>query len=109
MTRCWLLVNNLHTKPLKDPGDAHPVGDAWRPTLEEVVKALAEGDYELSQRPPCVLPVSAKVAEQMRAYVADFGEELIELPKDAWAAAQCQWMRCTWFRRPCWLRANCRR
>jgi len=83
-------------EPIKDEDRAHPIADAWRPVLREIVRALVEGDYALSRTVPSVAPVAKKTAEQTRAYVADYGEELVELPDDTWTTSVCQWMGTRW-------------
>ena len=82
--------------PVKDEDGSHPIADEWRPTLREVVKALAEGDYELSRGVPSVAPVSNATAQQIREYVADYGEALADLPDKTWDSSVCQWMETHW-------------
>lgn len=82
--------------PLKDEKNAHPIADTWRPTIREIVRALAESDYELVRRIPSVSPPSGTAAEQMRTYVADFGEALAEVPDDTWNSSVSQWMGTHW-------------
>ena len=74
----------------KDPHSHHPVATNWRPTLREVVRRLAGRDFAL-QGITSVEPVSAATAAQIEAYVADYGETLIELPEEAWATSVAQW------------------
>jgi len=80
----------------KDPDAAHPVAGAWRPTLREVVRCFARGDYGLSGGVPGVEPVAAADAEQIRDYVADYGATLVELPEDAWRTSEAQWLGGRW-------------
>lgn len=81
--------------PAKDEDASHRIPDQWRPTLREVVKALAEGDYELSRGIPSVA-MQKEVAEQILAYVTDYGETLVELPDDTWQSSVSQWMETHW-------------
>lgn len=81
---------------LRDPDAAHPVAGAWRPILRGVVRRLAQRDYALAEEVPGVAPVSPAVAEQVRAYVADYGATLVELPDEAWASSVAQWVGTHW-------------
>lgn len=78
-------------EPVKDEDAEHPIADVWRPTLREIVKALAEGDYELSRGIPSVVLEAPDVAEQMRSYVKDYGETLTELNDETWRTSVAQW------------------
>lgn len=82
--------------PLKDRDRAHPVVEAWRPPIREIVKALAEGDYELARSVRSVATMSKATAEQVRAYIADFGEALSDLPDETWDSSVSQWMGTHW-------------
>ena len=82
--------------PLKDPDAAHPVASAWRPLFRSVVQCFVQGDYELGRGVPGVEPVDAATAAQIRAYVADYGATLRELPEDTWASSVAQWMETHW-------------
>jgi hypothetical protein len=83
-------------EPVKDESGAHPVADSWRPVIREIVKAFAEGDYDLARGIPSVAPPSTATAEQARTYVADFGEGLAELPDETWESSASQWMGTHW-------------
>ena len=83
-------------EPLKDETGTHPIADSWRSVIREIVKALAEGDYELARGIPSVAPPSAATAKQARTYVADFGEKLAELPDETWESSVSQWMETHW-------------
>jgi hypothetical protein len=92
-------VNRPSTNPvpaLKDEEQQHPVASAWRPALREIVKALATGDHTALLGSTAVAPVGAAVADQIREYVADYGETLVELPDDAWTTSVSQWMGTHW-------------
>lgn len=69
---------------MKDPDAAHPIAGAWRPMLNDVVRCFAQGDYRLQRGVPGVEAVPADTAEQVRAYLADFGGTLVALPDDTW-------------------------
>ena len=81
---------------LKDDTAQHPVASIWRPTLSEIVKALVAGYYALGQRPASVAPVRAEVADQIKAYIADYGETVVDLPEDSWSTSVSQWMGTHW-------------
>ena len=61
-----------------------PVPEAFRPSLEGIVRAFASGDYDSKQAVPNVEPIRSIVAQQAREFVEDFGETLVELPEQAW-------------------------
>jgi hypothetical protein len=84
------------SQPVKDKRGAHPVADTWRPQVREIVKAFADGDYDLSRGIPSVASPSKATADQIRTYIADFGETLAELPDEAWGSSVSQWMETHW-------------
>lgn len=86
----------MRIEPLKDPQNAHPIPESWRPVLGRIVEGLVQGAYELSTPLAFVAPVSRSTAEQIREYVADYGETLIELPDEAWDTSVSQWMETHW-------------
>ena len=83
-------------KPVKDKNAAYPIADTWRPQLREIVKALAEGDYDISRGISSVTPPSKATADQIRTYIADFGEALADLPDEAWDSSVSQWIGTHW-------------
>jgi hypothetical protein len=83
-------------EPLKDPENAHPIPESWRPVLERIVETLTQGDYEISTPLAFVAPLSTSTAEQIREYIADYGETLIDLPNETWHTSVCQWMETHW-------------
>ena len=81
---------------LKDDDHEHPVPSAWRPTLRAIVAAFVRGDFALATPVPDVDPVDEAVAAQIRNYIADYGETLVELSDDTWSSSVCQWMGSYW-------------
>ena len=81
---------------VKDNDAAHPVAAEWRPVLSEIVGAFARGDYSLPEAIKGVDAIPHKVAEQIRAYIADYGATLVELPIDTWETSCAQWMGNHW-------------
>lgn len=82
--------------PVKDENASHPIATAWRPTLREVVKAFVRGDYALAEPIDFVAPVSKSSATQIRGYIADYGETLVELQDETWTTSVAQWMGGFW-------------
>ena len=82
--------------PTKDETAPYPIPAAWRETFREIVRALAEGDYALSRGLPNVRRVSDDTSEQIRDYVADYGQKLVALPEDAWRTSETQWTGSHW-------------
>ena len=81
---------------VKDENDAHPVPDSWRSVLADIVSALARGDFALAKPLTNVNPVQDRIAEQMRAYILDYGATLIDLPSATWESSCAQWMGKYW-------------
>lgn len=73
-----------------------PIPSAWRPPLRDIVKAFVRGDFKISAGVPGLAPVSDDVSEQIRAYLADYGEELVELPDETWESSVCIWTGDHW-------------
>ena len=87
----------MHEIPVtKDASRQGPIPSVWRPVFREIVKALARGDYKLSAGVPGVLPVRDNVAEQIRAYVQEYGETLVDLPDETWNSSVCIWTGQRW-------------
>jgi len=81
---------------IKDEDAERPVASAWRPTLRDIVKAFVQGDYALECGIDSVAPVSAATADHIKAYIADYGETLIELPEETWSTSVSLWMGSHW-------------
>ncbi|UTV98297.1 hypothetical protein KDW99_13610 [Marinomonas rhizomae] len=88
----------MSTEPfaIKDEGVAHPIAGSWRSIFQEVVKAFAKGDFELSRGVPGVEPVDTDIASQNREYVREYGEVLVELPETTWGTSCAHWMGSYW-------------
>lgn len=69
---------------VKNEEEELPVPHLWRPTFKAVVDAFVKGDYQLSSGINKVTPVSVDTAKQIKEYIDDYGEELIELPDETW-------------------------
>lgn len=80
----------------KDPDNQQLVPDAWRPTLRSIVGAFVRKDFRLTRAIPDVAPVSAATAKQIRQYVANYGETLVELTDATWRRSVSQWMETHW-------------
>jgi hypothetical protein len=79
------------TVPVFKDDEQHPIADEWRPTLREVVKALVRKDYGLSSGVAGVGPVAPKTARQIREYVEEYGETLVELTEETWDTSVSHW------------------
>lgn len=60
--------------PVKDEHSECAIPCVWPPIFREIVKAIVEGDYELSRGIPWVAPVSSATAKQIREYVEGYGD-----------------------------------
>jgi hypothetical protein len=83
-------------RPFKDPHSEHPVAESWRPVLRDIVTAFLQSDYGLADGLPYVAPVSPSTAEQIREYIADYGETLVSLPDEAWETSVARWKGLFW-------------
>ena len=81
---------------VQDEKDAHPIAGAWRPMLRNVVRCFVAGDYGLETGVLGVEPVSAKTAEHIRRFIADYGATLVDLPPDSWRTSVAQWYGTHW-------------
>lgn len=61
-----------------------PIPHIWRPTFIAIVNAFACQDYRLIAGVKDVKPVSAETAKQIKEYIQDYGEILVELPDETW-------------------------
>lgn len=68
----------------KNEEDELPIPHIWRPIFNEVVKSFVEKDYGITRVIKNVNPISDSTAEQIREYIEDYGEKLIELPEETW-------------------------
>lgn len=83
-------------EPVKDEDSAHPVASAWRQTFQNIVKAFVRGDYGIVAGLDSVAPLSPRDADQIRSYIADYGETLVDLPDASWETSIAQWMGGYW-------------
>jgi len=68
----------------KNEEEELPISHLWRPTFKAIVNAFVQKDYELSSGINNVNPVLENTAEQIKEYIEDYGEVLIELPDETW-------------------------
>lgn len=68
----------------KNEEEELPIPHIWRPVLKAIVNAFINQDYNLSSEIKSVNPISSETAEQIKEYIEDYGEELIELPAETW-------------------------
>jgi hypothetical protein len=80
---------------VKDGDAAHPVASDWRPTLREIVAALSRGDFALAGI-TSVAPVDPTTQDQIKRYLAAYGETLDELSEETWRTSVAQWMETHW-------------
>src|SRR4029453_9273705 len=67
-----------------------------RPVFCEIVHALVRGDYALSSCSRRVRLRKPEIAAQMRAYIADYGATLVDLPEATWKTSVALWMGPFW-------------
>lgn len=83
--------------PQKDETGAHPVPQAWRSAIVEIVGSFVREDYS----PQCagevvVLPVDSRTRAIIEYAVSGYGETLTSLPAETWDSSVCQWMWDYW-------------
>ena len=61
-----------------------PIPSEWRPVFRSIVSAFVKGDYALNAEIEKVLPPTIDTVSQIKDYIEDYGEELIELPEESW-------------------------
>jgi hypothetical protein len=83
-------------RPIKDPEQERPVPLVWRPVLRDVVEAIRLGDASLASAVPSVARVAPETAEQIREYVAEYGELVVALPEASWKSSVALWMGSWW-------------
>jgi hypothetical protein len=81
---------------VKDEDAAHPIAASWRPMLHGVVRCFVAGDFGLETGVLGVEPVTAKTAEHIRSYIADYGATLVDLPPDSLQTSVAQWYGTHW-------------
>lgn len=73
----------------KNEEEEFPIPNIWRPTFKAIANAFVEKDYSLKSEIKNVNPISVETAEQIKEYIEDYGEKLIELPNEAWNSSVC--------------------
>ena len=68
----------------KNEEEEGPIPHVWRPIFKDIVNAFVNKDYNLSSGIKNVNPVSKSTADQIREYIEDYGEELVQLPEETW-------------------------
>jgi hypothetical protein len=68
----------------KNEEEELPIPHVWRPIFKNIVSAFVNKDYKLTFGVNNVNPVSEGNAEQIKEYIENYGEELIDLPEETW-------------------------
>ena len=68
----------------KNEEEELPIPHLWRPTFKAIVSTFVRKDYGLSSGIKNVSPVSESTTEQIKEYIEDYGEVLVELPDETW-------------------------
>lgn len=68
----------------KNEEEELPIPHDWRTTFKAIVRAFVMEDYNLSTGIKNVKSVSENTAKQIKEYIKDYGEQLIELPNETW-------------------------
>jgi len=71
----------------KNEEEEGPIPQVWRPIFKDIVKAFVNKDYNLSSGIKNVNTVSKSTAKQIKEYIEDYGEEIIELPEETWESS----------------------
>ncbi|OZG72413.1 hypothetical protein BTA51_14880 [Hahella sp. CCB-MM4] len=82
--------------PKRDMSIEHPIPEVWKKPLEQVVIAMSNDDFELSN---CVLNArlqSDDIAQLNRSNVLGYGCSLEPLSEEVWETSRYQWMGEYW-------------
>lgn len=83
------------TSPSKS-GEQEPVHEVWRPTIEAIVTAFAEGDFALTRGIAGVAASTARDGDERRRAVASYGVTLASLSQETWKSSVSMWMGEWW-------------
>lgn len=89
-------MTKIETGVEKDEENERPIPDVWRSVFSSVVDAFVNKDYSLSCGVTGVSSISDETANHIKEYIADYGEELAQLPKETWESSICIWMGSHW-------------
>jgi hypothetical protein len=82
--------------PDKSSGQEQAIPTAWRHPIREIVKAFVDHDYCLKAGVLNVEVISQATAKQIKDYIEDYGELLVQLPDAAWETSVCVWWESHW-------------
>lgn len=80
----------------KNEENERSIPTVWRPTFSKVVEAFSRKDYSLSGGIEGVSLVLNETANQIKEYIQDYGEELIQLPDETWDSSVYIWTGSHW-------------
>ena len=83
-------------KPVKDPDHQTPVPTDWRPIFEGIVRAFSTGEYFIKRDLLQVKPISDDTAKQVKGYLENYGEKLVEINQAAWNTSVSLWTEGYW-------------
>jgi hypothetical protein len=75
-------MNKIKVK--KNEEEELPIPHLWRPTFKAIVNAFVQKDYKLNSKINNVNPVLENTATQIKEYIEDYEDVLIELPDETW-------------------------
>ena len=80
----------------KNEDSEGPIPTVWRSKFTALIEAFVEGDYSNSIGVPGVAPIPIETAQPIKAYIEEYGEELISLPNETWESSIYIWMGSHW-------------
>lgn len=80
----------------KDEETQQSIPTFWRPTFVQIVKSLIKNDYFLDANLIKICTLPEETSQQIKDYIEDYGDKLIELPKDTWDTSVCIWTGHHW-------------
>ena len=86
----------VELKVIKDDKIELPIPTKWRPVFKDIVKAFVTHDYHLKSGVQDVQPIPNEAADQIRYFISDYGEELVELPEETWDSSRYIWIGNRW-------------
>ncbi len=89
-------MNENKVSIVKDKEREQPIPSRWRPIFSHIVDSLVKKDYSLSRDVAGAAIISDETASQIKGYIDDYGEELIQLSEETWNTSVCIWTGDHW-------------
>ena len=81
---------------VKDEENERPIPTVWRSKFVDIINSFVKKDYCLTEDIDGVTPISKETADQIKEYIEDYGEELVQLSDETWESSVYIWMETHW-------------